>query len=192
MSFQLSAHACNIVWPKPIAIAPSEQVLGDWVSSLPGPTIEAQALSPTPMEGPEQGSKAPLRGAPAPLLGLEPQGSGLELTAVNSGDLPNDFNGLGAADGRMEIENGAPVGPVTGTPSSGGRSGLSAVSRETKPPTPLEQKRVPSGTKRVPAPVGLDRSPPKAGGGPVKKRVKSGAGKRKARKLKDEMKALFG
>ena len=195
--------------------APSEQVLGAWVASLPGPTIEAQAL---PIE-PQSLLGGPLSHAPAGLLGLGtaaldgatarpgPQGSGPESF--------NDFNGLHGAelgrDGPDGTENGAPSSPVTGTPSSGRRSGLLAVSRETKsepprPEPPVRNKRVPSGTKRVPAPGGLatpsakasqkpeqlDRSPPKADGGPVKKRVKSGAEKRKARKLKDEMKALFG
>ena len=150
--------------------APSEQVLGDWVASLPGPTIEAEVLSQLRSEPLDRGSKAPLRCAPAPLLGLDlpspepsslselyaynssPEPSSPELTAVNSSDLPNDFKGLVRRDGRMEIENGAPTRPVTGTPSPRGRSGLLAVSRETRPepPPPTGNKRVPSGTKRVP------------------------------------------
>ena len=213
--------------------APSEQVLGDWVASLPGPTIEAQALPSSP----EGALKGPLRYAPAPLLGLDlprPEPSdrgGAMLSAYNSASpegsgLEGSSLGLARRDGRMEIENGAPTRPVTGTPTGGGRFDPSVVSRETspepsgarpEPPTPLKQKRVPPKAKRVPAPGGLatpsakasqkpeqlDRSPPKADGGPVKKRVKSGAEKRKAaklrsdevaklRKLKDEMKDLFG
>jgi hypothetical protein len=175
--------------------APSEQVLGDWVASLPGPTIEAQALPSSP----EGALKGPLRCAPAPLLGLDlprpepsdrggamlsaynsasPEGSGLEGSGLEGSGL--EGSGLGAArrDGRMEIENGAPTRPVTGTPTGGGRAVPLVVSRETKPPTPVERKRVPSKAARV----------------PVKKRVKSGAEKRKARKLKlrAEMKDLFG
>jgi hypothetical protein len=132
--------------------APSEQVLGDWVAGLPGPVIEASPLSP-PLE---QGSKGPPHGAPAPLLGLGtmatppsgPEPSGLELlagnsaspeklTAVNSGGLPNDFNGLAAPRDGDGIGNGAPVGPVTGTPRSGGRA-------------PLLKKRVPLKRRKVP------------------------------------------
>lgn len=177
--------------------APSEQVLGDWVAGLPGPVIEA-----TPLEQAlEQGSKGPPRGVPAPLLGLDPglepsmlsadniDPSGLELpagnfaspeklTAVNFGDLPNDFNGLARRDGDG-TENGAPVRPVTGTPRSGGRSvPLAVVSRETSAPRPEPpaKQKAPARTKRV----------------PVKKRVKSGAEKRKARRLRAEMKDLFG
>jgi hypothetical protein len=123
--------------------APSEQVLGDWVSSLPGQTIDAEALP--------EGSKGPPRGAPVPLLGLEPS----MLSADNIGNPePSGPQGPGPEAGAMRPDgtgNGAPVGPVTGTPDTGGRSASLDVSRETnRPPIPVKQKRVPSGPKRVP------------------------------------------
>jgi hypothetical protein len=175
--------------------APSEQVLGDWVASLPGPVIDGHAVE-TPLGGPPPRAPAPLLGLDLPrpepsdhgdASGLEPQGSGLELTAVNSSDLPNDFNGLAGVTRGMEIENGAPVGPVIGTPDDCGRSASLGLGEaggrsaslglgEAGGRSPLLKKRVPSEIKRV----------------PVKKRVKSGAAKRKARKLKSEMKELFG
>jgi hypothetical protein len=177
--------------------APSEQVLGDWVAGLPGPVIEAQAL-PQQLPGLGPGGSAdyrPLRDPPAGLLGrlepspppdpdstlarlepsgLEPQGSGL--------DLLNDFNGLAGSTRGMEIENGAPLRPVTGTPNIGAHSAPLGLGGRSPPlgleplATPVKQKRVPLVGRKV----------------PVKKRVKSGAEKRKARKLKAEMKELFG
>ena len=168
--------------------APSEQVLGDWVAGLPGPVIDGHVVEAS------QPSGGPLRGAPAPLLGLEPQDpSPTMLSADNNASEPSPSEvphvdvhmvpgpGPGATRG-MEIENGAPVGPVTGTPSAGRRAASLGRGKQKQP----------AGTKRVPAPGGLDRSPPKAGGGPVKKPVKSAAEKRKARKLRAEMKDLFG
>jgi hypothetical protein len=131
--------------------APSEQVLGDWVSSLPGQTIDA-----TPI-GLSEPSGGPPRGVPAPLLG-----PGTMLSADNiagpepSGPEPSGRGAAGATR-RDGTENGAPVGPVTGTPDRGGRSAPlvplahDVVSRETnRSTTRIKQKRVPSGTKRVP------------------------------------------
>jgi hypothetical protein len=127
--------------------APSEQVLGDWVSSLPGQTID---MSPLPLASLEP-SGGPPRGAPVPLLGLEPS----MLSADNIGNPePSGPQGPGPEAGATRPDgtgNGAPVGPVTGTPDSGGRSASLDVSRETnRPPIPVKQKRVPSGPKRVP------------------------------------------
>jgi hypothetical protein len=139
--------------------APSEQVLGDWVASLPGPTIDALPVASDPSGG-------PLRCAPAGLLGLETKA----LPEINGATASLEGSGPGArrATRGMEIENGAPVGPVIGTPTTGRRS-------------PPSGKRVPSEAERV----------------PVKKRVKSAAAqlaKRKQRKLRlrAEMKDLFG
>ena len=140
--------------------APSEMVLGDWVSSLPGQTIDASPVE----QGLQQGSKGPPRSASAPLLGSGPsspelyaynsgpdEGSSPELPAGNSDGLPNDFNGLAASRDGDGTGNGAPVPPVTGTPHRRGRSDPLVVSRETKRGVPpIRNKRVPSGTKRVP------------------------------------------
>jgi hypothetical protein len=144
--------------------APSEQVLSDWVASLPvvSPTVDpAQALPGPAVEGSEGPSRgvpaAPLGPEPLPVdssadrsaqvaQGPEPQGSGPELYAYNSSpqgpsvvsrettppgsgpegpgpqsDLFNDVNGLGVTRG-MEIGNGAPTRPVTGSPSARART----------------------------------------------------------------------
>jgi hypothetical protein len=115
--------------------APSEQVLSDWVASLPvvsGPFSDR-------LEGPQDPQLGPTHGAPAAPLGPGPsvegpmlsadniEGPGPELTAVNSGTLLNDINDLtepGPGDGRAGTENGAPSSPVTGTPRNGAHSGL--------------------------------------------------------------------
>jgi hypothetical protein len=184
--------------------APSEQALASWVETLPllpspqGPVVDAVVVSGPEASGPEASGPeasgpeasgpgdpavlAPSPGAPAAPLGLEakfpndinwlgaePSGpeafgpSGLEPL---EGKFPNDFKGL-ATGGRSE--NGAPVGPVTETLHQRGRSGLLGDGALSKKGSPAETKRV-----------------------PVKKREKSGAEKRKARKLKAEMKDLFG
>jgi hypothetical protein len=94
------------------------------------------------------------------LGGLGPQGPGLGK------EFPNEIKGLDVA-GRSE--NGAPTGPVTGTPNTGGRADLLGPGGPGPKP-----KRVPPKTKRV----------------PVKKR-----GKIKKRKLKPRIpsaKQLFG
>jgi hypothetical protein len=181
--------------------APSEQALASWVDTLPllpspqGPVVDAVVVSGPEASGPEASGPeasgpgdpaglAPSPGAPAAPLGLEakfpndinwlgaePSGpeafgpSGLEPL---EGKFPNDFKGL-ATGGRSE--NGAPVGPVTETLHRRGRAGLLGPGHPG-----LSKKGSPAETKRV----------------PVKKREKSGAEKRKARKLKAEMKDLFG
>jgi hypothetical protein len=109
--------------------APSEQVLSDWVASLPVVSPEPAA----PLEG-------PFRSAPAAPLGPGPQTRDGDapndaphpvLSADNMGpegpgpqvDLSNDINDL-AGEGPGGTENGAPTRPVTGTPNKRGRSEL--------------------------------------------------------------------
>ena len=111
--------------------APSEQALATWVSGLGGPMIEARVVSAPPAPP----SIGPPPSAPAPLLGLKPSGleppmlsadniTSPELTAVNSGELLNEINGLaGRGDGGPDgTGNRVPVAPVTGTPTKRGRS----------------------------------------------------------------------
>jgi hypothetical protein len=147
--------------------APSEQILSDWVASLPvvGASPQGSDLRPEALEGPAEPSEpsqggliGPIQRAPAAPLGpgpscqpdaiegpeatasgalkapgpvvsretTGPQGPGPELYAYNSAgpqlDLFNDNNSL-AKSGPPGIGNGAPVGPVTGTPHGRGRSG---------------------------------------------------------------------
>lgn len=140
--------------------APAEQALEGWLKALPGPTAGLEPSSPKPLITLEN----------SPIEGPEPSSlaSGLELS--------NDIKGLGLGWGRSE--NGAPVGPVTGTPSTGGRadpytsgpdltgSGPNSAaphqsaSRPPPPPRqgPPEKKRVPPPAKRVP---GRKRGRPK-------------------------------
>jgi hypothetical protein len=143
--------------------APSEQVLSDWVASLPvvsGSSSQLFGPEPAPSEPADLASTdlpigGPFRGAPAAPIGLGPsdqpraidgavEGSVPELTAVNSGpegsrpqlDLFNDSNGLAGATRGMETGNGAPTRPVTGTPAACART------------TPLVKR--PAKTKQVP------------------------------------------
>jgi hypothetical protein len=104
--------------------APSEQVLSDWVASLPvvGPAVSS-------LEGPSRGAPAaplgPGPSQPVPnyppvcqpgLAGSGPQGPGPQL------DLFNDISGLALpGDRARQSENGAPTKPVTGTPDKRAR-----------------------------------------------------------------------
>jgi len=107
--------------------APSEQVLSDWVKSLPVVGASGSGLFPAPSEG----SEGAISRAPAAPLGPEPSDhEGPMLSADNMPrgpgpqlDLFNDINGLGLGDGRAGTENGAPSSPVTGTPHGCGGSG---------------------------------------------------------------------
>lgn len=158
--------------------APSEQVLGDWVASLP---VVSPALDP--LEGPP-------RSAPAALLGPGPsrladlfQGSSPETLSADKGpegsspegsgpqlDLFNDINGLSYArqramhvdvhrvphvnvdtpglEGRAGTENGAPVGPVTGAPNPRAHSGLLK-----QVPVKIREKPVPVKIRKKAVPV---------------------------------------
>lgn len=106
--------------------APSEQALASWVETLPGLDGPVSAAIEGPGPGPavEGPSIGPPRSAPAELLGPEVPGPQSELVS--------NINGLaeGPGPGRSRTGNGAPVGPVTGTPDARGQSGL-LVSRET-------------------------------------------------------------
>jgi hypothetical protein len=118
--------------------APSEQVLSDWVASLP--VVGSSPAADGALEGPSRGvPAAPLGPEPLPVdsaadrsaqvaQGPEPQGPGPQS------DLFNDVNGLDVTRG-MEIGNGAPTRPVTGTLSACARSGLlaPAPSRRARP-----------------------------------------------------------
>jgi hypothetical protein len=165
--------------------APSEQALASWVESLPGlpaPGLEAlsgpdASVSPSPQT---LGLEAPRPGAPALPLGpqtdlpsdinwLEP---GPSRPGPSGPELSNDIKGLATVP--PPSENGAPVGPVTVAPPPRGQS--KPLGPAGPGPRASKPKGSPARTKRV----------------PVKKRVKSGAEKRKARKLKAEMKDLFG
>lgn len=120
--------------------APSEQALEAWASSLPvvspeGPSPEALPKPPEALGGPSpEASNLPPRGAPAALLGPEPSGP----EPYQPIDIIEDFK---ARDGGGETGNGAPVGPVTGTPNECGGTGL------------LENG-APDKAERVPAPIG--------------------------------------
>jgi len=182
---------------------PSEQALSSWVEALPGLPIAGFASGPGPVEasfvpgearfaGPGEASF--VRIADAPVVPLEhhaqsrpqspndfnslepsgpvdwyrhtagPEGPGLEKS--------NDFKDLEhsgtGVPGRPE--NGAPSRPVTGTPHSGARADLLGPEPQEPPPhRGDEEKRVPPPKQQV----------------PVKKRVKSGAEKRKEKKLRE-------
>jgi len=142
--------------------APSEQALGDWVAGLPalngpgpgpGPDLgllaplrgaPAAPLGPEPSQSPNEinGLEAMNQGP-----GLGPSGPEPHMHVDvhrNQPENPNEINDLaefrtlaciGTAGGRPE--NGAPVGPVTGTPNPGGHS-------------PLLGKRVPRQNRQVP------------------------------------------
>jgi hypothetical protein len=119
--------------------APSEQALSSWVEALP-------AL-PGPGPGPmDQASFLRVADAPAPLLGPEPsqanaqnpsnskaldaiEPSGLAGLGPSGPEFSNEINWLGL-DGKGvggRPENGAPSGPVTGTPNQRAQSELLAA-----------------------------------------------------------------
>ena len=106
--------------------APAEQALSSWIEALPGPVS-------TGLEGLSTGLEGPLRGAPA---APDIQGPGLLIEATSLG---NDLDGPSGprvphvnvhmdagpgpgAKARGETGNGAPSGPVTGTPTPCGHS----------------------------------------------------------------------
>jgi hypothetical protein len=161
--------------------APSEQALGDWVASLPALNGPGPSPAAERAEGRHLGQMPARPDAPAApynhisepqsqflndinaILRPEPQGPYLHTAGLgpSEAELSNEIKGL-EASGRLapgRPENGAPSSPVTEAPTRGGRTAPSG-------------KRVPLKPKRV----------------PVKKREKSGAEKRKARKMKE----LFG
>jgi hypothetical protein len=164
----------------PEASGPEASGPGDPAPAVLAPAVLAPAVLAPAVLAPAV--LAPSPGAPAAPLGLEakfpndinwlgaepsgPEASGPSGLEPLEGKFPNDFKGL-ATGGRSE--NGAPVGPVTETLHQRGRSGLLGDGALSKKGSPAETKRV-----------------------PVKKREKSGAEKRRARKLKAEMKDLFG
>jgi hypothetical protein len=123
--------------------APSEQVLSDWVASLPvvGPSGPAADGSigplpkPPPPPPPPPPPEGPTSRAPAALLGLEarPEPS-------SQRDLFNDINGLAEGSSPGGTGNGAPTDPVTGAPHKRARS------------TPLEQVPVKKrGKSKIPS-----------------------------------------
>lgn len=130
--------------------APSEQALGDWVAGLPAlngsgpegsqgsqgllgpfPHAPAAPLGPEPSQNPNEinGLAGPEPLEPSPEPGPEPY---MHVDVHrNQLENPNEINDLaefrtlaciGTAGGRSE--NGAPVGPVTVTPTSRGHSDL--------------------------------------------------------------------
>lgn len=168
--------------------APAEQALASWVQSLPalpapapsgglGPVLDAPAApygaspaepgtvrNPSPAE-PDQaaGARAP---GPGPVIeGLAWRNAGAN---AQEREFSNDFNDLAGPEPGGEFENGAPSGPVTGTPSRGAFSGymdrfatgvdLDASDPGT-PPGP-KRKRVPPRKKRVPASRGKKAKKP--------------------------------
>jgi len=131
--------------------APSEMALGAWVDALPG------------LPGPGPGAQEPyflrVADARAEPLGLDRENvsdiNGLDREArepsglgPSGPELPNEINWL--ADG-MGVggrpENGAPSGPVTGTPNGGAQSEL--LSAGGPGPTP-EEKGAPMPDRQVP------------------------------------------
>lgn len=123
--------------------APSEQALEAWALGLP-PVIDAE---------PQASSQGPPRGAPAALLGPDPEARarGPEpYMHVNrhSGEKPNDINELtmhddvhtGPGEGPGRSGNGAPVGPVTGTPYGGGGPDLLGPEKEKGTGTKMGEK----------------------------------------------------
>jgi hypothetical protein len=144
--------------------APSEQALASWVEALPalagpGPEASGPLASPTFLR---------VADAPAAPLGREPEGP--------SPEIPNEINGLvaiepsagpGPSGPEPELsseidrlnrgttvagrpENGAPSGPVTGTPDRGARTELLGG------PGPHEQKGAPLPERQVPGTTGAE------------------------------------
>ncbi len=127
-----------------------------------GPAAEAS----TSMLEPSQPSSGPSRHAPADLLGpddprpepsIMPSGPSEPLAQTagpEPSELLNDINWLEGSrpEGSRvagQPENGAPVEPVTGTPSGRARSELLGPKTK-KTPTPVKRKRVPPKKKKVP------------------------------------------
>lgn len=134
--------------------APSEQVLSDWVASLPvvGPSTSGN-IGPPP-KAPE----GPTSRAPAALLGPGPHDH-----PKPPFDLFNDINGLGEGSSPGGTGNGAPTRPVTGAPHTRAHSeplgGAHSVPDEPSGNTSvkavnetgaLKQKRAPRKKKQVP------------------------------------------
>ena len=145
--------------------APSEMALGAWVEALPalsgpGPSPDGGPSFLRLGEGPSPAADAdiaPRHDARAEPLGLDreipndingldreargPEGPGLEK--------PNEINWLnrGTTEVGGRPENGAPSGPVTGTPIGGAQSEL--LSAGGPGPTP-EQKGAPMPDRQVP------------------------------------------
>jgi len=130
--------------------APSEQELSSWVESLPA--INAPdgngGFSHSVLAPAETSDIGPLPRAPAPVLSHDDVSPTVRDSLAEPRDnMPNEINWLAesasdpiacdmiGAGGRPE--NGAPVGPVTGTPNPGGHS-------------PLLGKRVPRQNRQVP------------------------------------------
>ncbi len=156
--------------------APSEMALGQWVEALPalpgpGPSLLGEASYQRLDEGlsPEiQGPNSASHGAPAPPLGREPGPEPQSPNDINSlagivpsepfastagpegpgPELSNDINWLGLDGVPGQPENGAPSGPVTGTPDQRARSELLGPKAPRR--TPGKKKRVPPKKKRVP------------------------------------------
>jgi hypothetical protein len=180
--------------------APSEQALEAWALSLPvvgynplpGFDVPDMATLPGPEpSGPEpsgpavEPSEPPPRGAPAAPLGQGPfqnqeenssdinwlregpgpqgQGPGLD------GDLSSDFKGL-AGQSPGGTGNGAPSGPVTGTPNSGGRAGL--LGPEPNSVAQLDKRRRGPGPEQKGAPRKPKKgNPPTRGKNPKKRKL---------------------
>jgi len=149
--------------------APAEQALGAWVAGLGGSPLEGSFLRHP--EGSEP-QIARVSDAPAPPLGLNeppnpngfnalagPEPSRLEGPEPQGSGLSNEINDLGlitsdwiACDGGVpgRPENGAPTGPVTGTPVAGARTTLLGP-RAPKKGAPFQRGKVPV-KKRVLSP----------------------------------------
>jgi hypothetical protein len=170
--------------------APSEQVLSDWVASLPvvgsssGPSFEALEPASEALEGPSRDVPAAPLGpepqGPVPMLSADNigQGPGLELYAYNSSpqgpsvvsrettppgsgpegpgpqsDLFNDVNSLGVTRG-MEIGNGAPTRPVTGSPHA--RARTTPLEPRARTRSPLLENGSPFADQGTTTPTGDD------------------------------------
>ena len=138
--------------------APSEMALGAWVEALPalpgpgpGPLDGASFLrlgegpspGPAPDIAPRHDAPAePLgldRGKPSDINGLEPSMPGPAGPEGPGPELPNEINWL--TDGSPvggRPENGAPSGPVTGTPNQRAQSDLLAAGGPGYTPTKKE------------------------------------------------------
>jgi hypothetical protein len=139
--------------------APSEQALSSWVEALPG--LPGPGLGP--LAGPSEASFVRLSDAPAAPLGLDrdlpsvinglhgpgprPEGPGLQG--------PNWLNDIKGLAGGTTIpgrpENGAPSGPVTGTPYTRAQSSL--LGGEGTTPPGGSEKGAPLQNGQVPVPA---------------------------------------
>ena len=147
--------------------APSEQELSSWVESLPAINApDGAGFSHSVLD--QEAQKAALPRAPAPLLSRDDAVSPTlrDSPTAPRDNMSNEIKHLdwGASDpiacdvigpevaGRPE--NGAPTGPVTGTPNSGARSAA------------LRTGTIPPGGNEKGAPSELSRVPPTTGGFP--------------------------